>query len=126
MYELEEDSTAINVSAEDARTLIQGDMNALAGIVAPEDATAVFPELYLQIWSLICMSLLKERDFSKFAIALPRGHAKTFVVKLLALWAILFTKKRFILCIGASTERAKSMISDICDFLDNDTVKLLF
>jgi hypothetical protein len=111
---------------EEIIEVIRNDMDAFGATAAPEDCSYAFPELYKQMWHMLLPVLQLTRDFGKYAIGLPRGHAKTFVLKLLILWIILFTQKRFILVICASEGLAKNIVADIADMLDSPNIQALF
>ena len=82
---------------EEVYQLAKTDMDFFAGLALPEVYKYAFPDLYLQLWNLVTSTFYKKRDFSRYALGLPRGFAKTLVVKLLILYSILYTPKRFIL-----------------------------
>src|SRR5690606_7938634 len=113
--------------ADQVKDYCREDLNFFAGVAAPEDATLEFPNFYIWLWSQL-ISLLSEDsvDFSKYAIGLPRGHGKTFLVKLLIVYAVLFTKKRYILVVGANSAKAEAIIDDIKDFLDSYNIQSVF
>ncbi len=98
------------------------DMDFFGGLILPEVVTMLFPDFYCWLWTTLTAVLDRTRDFSKYAIGLPRGHAKTMVVKLLIVYAILFTKKKYILVIGANIAKAKAIVADVCDMLDSYNV----
>ena len=113
-------------SSEEIKAACEHDMDFFAGFVLPEVATMAFPNFYVWLWDTLCEVLHRTRDFSKFAIGLPRGHGKTMVVKLLIIFAILFTKKRYILVIGANLSKAKAIIADVSDMLDSYNINSVF
>lgn len=92
----------------------------------PEDITLEFPPIFKQLWSMLTGALQRERDFSKYAVGLPRGHGKTIVLKLLILWAILYSNRKFILVVGAIKELAENIIADVVDMLDSENVRTVF
>ncbi len=58
-----------------------------------------------------------------FAIAMPRGTGKTTLIEAAALWALLNGHRRYICLIGATSERARSMLDSIKTELEcNDTI----
>ena len=116
----------LTASREGIQQVMRADMDTFGSVCAPEDCLFAFPELYKQFWQMVQPALLTPRDFSKFAIGLPRGHAKTFVLKLLILWIIFFTNKKFILVICASEALAKNIIADIADMLDSPNIQKVF
>lgn len=113
-------------NSEEIKAAAKEDMDWFGAIALPDVITLAFPAFYVALWRIVVSSFDKVRDFSKFALGFPRGHGKTMVVKLLILYAILFTKKRYILVIGANKDKAEAIISDVCDMLDSDNIRQLF
>ena len=114
------------VEVEKAFNLAKQDMNFLAGLAMPDVMEFPYPPTYLAIWEWVTRHFHKVRDFSKLALGMPRGFAKTTVVKLLILYAILFTQKRFILIISNTEQHAKNIIADVVTFLDEPNIKKIF
>ena len=72
------------------------DLNFLAPMAMPDTFEEDFPPVHLLIWQMLTAELVKEeRGFPKIALGIPRGHAKTTLVKLAVLYAILFTKRKW-------------------------------
>lgn len=106
--------------------LAKTDMDFFAGLALPDVYKYPFPDLYLELWRMVTTTLYKERDFTRFALGLPRGFAKTLVVKLLILYAILYTKRRFILVFCETEEKGKSILADVCDMLSDPNIIAVF
>lgn len=102
------------------------DMDFFAGTILPLDCTLSFPAEYRWIWAQLISLIFLERDFTKLALGLPRGHGKTQVVKLFIVFCILFSPKRYILIIGATLEKAEAILSDVAAMLDSENVQTLF
>lgn len=102
------------------------DMDFFSSVALPETTLYAYPPVFKALWSLCIEKLYQERDFSKVALGLPRGMGKTTVVKLLCLYAILFTNKKFILITCAKASLAENIISGICDMLDSPNIKAVF
>lgn len=111
---------------EEVFKLAKTDMDFFAGLALPAVYKYAFPDLYLQLWALVTSIFYKRRDFSQIALGLPRGFAKTLVVKLLILYAILYTSKRFILVICENEDKAKSILADVEDMLCEDNIRQVF
>lgn len=116
------------IAAGNAETkeAMRTNMDVFGMIAMPDDITLEFPPIFKELWSLLITAMGGLRDFSKFAVGLPRGHGKTLVLKLLVLYAILFTKKKFILVVCASEPMAKNILADIEDLLDSPNIQQLF
>jgi hypothetical protein len=118
--------TDINVSTEEVIEAAKASMDFLAAFAMPTIYKYAFPKVFLAIWQWVLGPIHKVRDFSQLAIGLPRGFGKTFVVKLIVLYAILFTNKKFIIIISEIESKAISIISDISDMLDEPNVRRVF
>lgn len=111
---------------QEVHDLAKQDLDFLAGIALPEIYKYAFPDLYLQAWALLRNLLSLKRDFSQVALGLPRGFAKTLVLKLLILYIILYTDRRFILVICENEDKAKSILADVQDMLDEPNIKAIY
>jgi hypothetical protein len=56
------------------------------------------------------------------ALGLPRGFAKTTLIKLFALYCILFTNRKFLLIVNAVEKLAINSLSDIMDMLNEPNI----
>lgn len=97
-----------------------------AALCLPDVCVALFPPVYNYIVERIKKSVLAERDFSQFAIGLPRGHAKTTFLKIIVVMIILFTKRRFILIVCHTGALAENFISDVAQILDSPNITRVF
>lgn len=102
-------------------------LNILASVVIPEMFTMLFPPILLGFWQELVNSVSDSaKKFVYLGIGIPRGHAKTTVIKLFVIYCILFTKRRFILVVCATDSLAVNIISDIADMLDGMNILRLF
>lgn len=117
---------SLTLTASNIIEVIRTDLDCFAGFVLPDDCTLDFPPEYVWMWSQLTANAVSEREFLKFALGLPRGHGKTQLVKLFMVWCILFSKKRYILIIGATIEKASAILSDVCTILSGENVQTVF
>lgn len=110
----------------EVKSLMRESIDVFGSIVAPDYVIYMFPLFYTFLWGKITAAFHRNRDFSKFAIGLPRGHAKTFVVKLILLYAIMFTNKRYIIVAGANVDKAADIIADVYKMLQHPNILKLF
>lgn len=122
----EEPEQQLLYDTDTIKSLMQQSLDVFGSVVAPDEVSLTFPDFYSWLFLKLVESLLAVRDFSKFAIGLPRGHGKTFVVKLLLVYVILFTRRRYILVIGANSAKAEAIIKDVCSMLRSANVVKLF
>lgn len=113
----------VSVEPDDARKKAQIDFNFLALLAAPEAFVFAFPAFYLACFVLLTAF---KKPYEYFALGIPRGFAKTTFVKILCLWYILFSSKRFILVICASEDKAINIVADIMMMLSGENMRRLF
>lgn len=113
-------------NSDEIKRHAESDMDFFGALVCPDDMTLAFPDFHVAVWQTIIKSLRSAKDFTKYALGFPRGHGKTMVVKLMVVYAILFTQKKYILVIGANSSKAEAIISDVCDMLDSPNIQTLF
>lgn len=106
--------------------LARNDLNMLAGLAISTMFRYLFPREFVAIWQLLLQLVHKTGDFSKVALGIPRGFAKTTVIKLFILYCILFTKKVFILVICSTEAHATNIIADVIDMLNENNIVRLF
>lgn len=111
---------------EQVAELCRLSLNWLAGLAMPLIFKFNYPKILLAAWKLLTEAVLKDHDFSQIALGIPRGHAKTTVIKLLILFCILFTKKKFILVICSTAQLAENLIADVEDMLNEDNIIRVF
>ena len=103
------------------------DLNFLGALALPEVFEFHFPPVLLAAWQLLKQYAVEfSGKFPQVALGIPRGHAKTTLIKLFILYCILFTKKRFILVICSTAPLAENIIADVTDMLDEDNCKSVF
>lgn len=116
----------VSVTLEEAKRSAFLSMDFLGALALPLVVTIQFCAIFKIIWKLLTEALLTERGSQRFAIGLPRGHGKSMVVKLLCLWTILFTKRKFILIVGSTDELAANILADIWDLLQESNICNVF
>lgn len=119
----------VEVQADPAIAYARGkdDFNFFAGLLIPQVMEFDFPPFYLGLFFL-----LKNRSPEKigrilrFALGLPRGHAKTTFIKILIAWLIVYDKISFAVIICANDELAEELISDVNDMLCSENCTLVY
>jgi len=116
----------ISADAASVHDAAQNSLDFLAALAAPAVYRYAFPPIYLSVWEWLKSYVQRPRDFSRLALGLPRGFAKTFVIKLFILYAILFSKKKFILTVCETQTKANNIIADVIDALNEPNIKRVF
>ena len=113
-------------NAQEVHDLARNDMDFLAALAMPTVITFGFPPVFRAVWSWILQHLFQSRVFPRLALGLPRGFGKSTVMKLLVLFIILYTKKKFILIIGETQQKANNIIADVMDMLNEPNIRKVF
>lgn len=119
----------LDISADiaQARERCAVDFNFFAMCMIPEVMEHLFPEFYIGIFNLLRTRSPKQIGrILRFALGLPRGHAKTTFIKLLICWLIVHDKVSFVAVICASDDLAEALVSDIDDMLSSENSEALF
>lgn len=122
----ENEVNAVPVNTAAAIAKAEAELNFLGMICFAEHFVYLFPTMYLAIWDFMKSKVHLVRDFSKLAIGIPRGFAKTALMKLWIIYCVLFTTKKFILVISSNEDHAINIIKDVCDILSSVNITNLF
>lgn len=98
----------------------------LAALAMPTVFQYLFPPVYQSVWQWLLIYIHKTRDFSQLALGLPRGFAKTSLMKIFLLYVILFTSRKFIMVLCENQLKAINVVSDVMDMLSEDNIKKVF
>lgn len=124
-----EQHTQLVLDADELATKIRDDLDFLAVALIPEESTSSYPEFYSEVWKLILYNLhtLGPQETFRFALGLPRGHAKTTFIKLLVCYLIIHDYDiSFIAVVCATEPLAENFVSDINDILSSDLITQLY
>jgi hypothetical protein len=103
------------------------DINFFASLCIPEVCVYELPVFYLG-----CFQLLMQRNpeqvgkLLRFALGLPRGHAKTTFIKILICWMIVYDQAQFVLIVCANADLAQLLLADIHDILSSDNITAVY
>lgn len=116
----------VRVEAADIIEAMRTDADYFAGVVTPEVHTERWSTMHLSIWYMLLAALQSGLRITRHAIGIPRGHAKTQLLKLLIVYIILFTNLKYIMVVCNTTPLARSFIDDVMAMLRSDNIKKLF
>lgn len=105
------------------------DLNFFASFVLPDVVTHSFPIFYEQIFLFLIKSLLElgnESVVMRFALSLPRGHAKTTFMKILVAYAIIHDLISFAMIVCANEARSRDFLSDVNEILLSANIKTVY
>ena len=121
-----DDITQVGASTEEIQKLARTELDFLAALIMPLIFTFPFPPVFKSVWRWLLGYVNQERIFPQLALGLPRGFGKTTLVKIFIIFCILFTRKRFILIISATSKLAENILSDVIDMLEEPNIKGVF
>jgi hypothetical protein len=119
--------TSINVSLEEAYSRGKTDINFFAGLCMPDICVFPLPSFYIAIWQILTNR--SPEDFNKllrFALGLPRGHAKTTFIKILIVWMVVYDKINFALIVCANSDLAELLLADIHAILCSPNITAIY
>jgi len=103
------------------------DLDFLAAMAMPESFRFYFPPTHVTAWQILVEGEANcENKFLQFAIGIPRGHAKTTLIKLFLLRCVLFTKRKFFLIAAATEPHAINIIADVVSMLSQTNIVAAF
>lgn len=117
----------VSASLEEIYMRGRVDINFFASLCIPEVCIFDLPDFYCACFQLLVSR--KETDVGKllrFALGLPRGHAKTTFIKILIVWLIVYDQAKFILIVCANAPLAELLLSDIHDILKSDNIRVVY
>ncbi|HNF41601.1 MAG TPA: hypothetical protein PLS40_11515 [Bacteroidia bacterium] len=116
----------VSANSEEIANAARDSLDFLAALAVPQVYKYAFPDVLLSAWDFLVQQVSRVREFPQLALGIPRGFAKTLVIKLFILYTILFTQKRFILVVCENSNKAKNIIADVADMLSEPNIKAVF
>lgn len=120
------DLQAVGVDPIEAAQQARNDLNFLAALCLQDDFKFPFPPMFLAIWSFLQKKVFLTRDFSQLALGIPRGFAKTTLIKIWIVFCILFTDKKFICVVSHTEDHSQNIIKDATEMLSSNNIRALF
>lgn len=120
-------SLSVATSLTDAYERGRTDINFFAALCMPEVFLFSLPPFYITAWRLIVDEDPSRLDsLFRFALGLPRGHAKTTFIKILICWMIVYDRASFILVVCANSDLAENLLGDIHDILSSPNITAIY
>ena len=117
----------IDTDAKEAYNRGKVDINFFASLVAPSVMLFQFPYFYVGLFSLLVnRDKVQMGKILRFALGLPRGHAKTTFIKIIIAWLIAYDKISFAVIICANQDLANEIISDVSDMMGSSNAELVY
>ena len=118
---------SLSVSLSDAYERGKTDINFFAALCMPEVCIHSLPHFYIAVWQIITNRAPEQMEkLLRFALGLPRGHAKTTFIKILITWLIVYDKYKFILIVCSNADLAELLLADIHDILMSPNITAIY
>lgn len=124
-------TTQVTLTLEELREamLTRRDFNVFCAFAAPQAYRLTYPPVYQALWQELTDSLLAGKAphiHDKYAISGSRGFIKTFLLKMLAVFAFLFTERRSCVVVCSEESKAKDFVDDVWQTLLSDNITAAF
>lgn len=117
----------LNANAREAKERGRIDINFFAALLIPEVMESVFPDFYVGLFRVLTSrDKINVGAILRFALGLPRGHAKTTFIKVIICWLIVYDKISFAVIICANQDLANELLSDVNDMLSHSNAELIY
>lgn len=117
---------SVGVNRDELIEKMRGNLDLFASVCLPDVYKFKFPPLYHAVWQLLTTGGLREAGQEKLALGLPRGFAKTLLLKLFNVWLVLYSTRRFMIVVCNTSTLAENFLADVCSVLSSDNIKTLF
>ncbi len=116
-----------NVRPEEALERGRHDLNFFAGLLIPQVMVSEFPDFYVGLFKILTTRDAKSLGkILRFALGLPRAHAKTTFIKVIICWLIMYDKISFAIILCANQGLADELLSDVNDMLCSENARLIY
>lgn len=116
---------AQELSREQIAILCRDDPSFFGAVAMPETFTSPFPDFYVQVFKLL-ISNIGTVELFRFALGLPRGHAKTTFLKLLVCYCLQYGLTRMVLVMCATDDLAQNFVDDVHEMLGSPNMENVY
>ncbi len=123
------EDTGLFTGSSDRGTLSEAartNLDFLAALILTDIYAYGYPPIFHAMWQLLTVSVVQATGKPKYALGIPRGFSKTVVLKLLTVWIILFSKRRFVLVVCNTAKLAENFLKDVEDMLSSPNITSIF
>lgn len=118
----------VTASVYDVERGMRSSLTYFASVVAPEECTADFSPTHESIWRVLTRAVdTQDAELLQYAIGIPRGHAKTFLLKLLVVYIYLYAPHYgFVLIVCNTTKMARAFCADVMTLMRSKNLQALY
>lgn len=123
----QDDIQQFGISSAEVHDAAKEDLDLLAALIMPLVFKFNFPPVFKEgVWPWLLGFIHETRTFPQLALGLPRGFAKSTLMKIFLLYCILFTNRKFLLIVAATAKLAENILSDVIDMLEEPNIVNVF
>lgn len=117
----------LHVDAADAYERGKTDINFFASLMLPAVMLSALPAFYVAIFRMLTNRTPEQIGrILRFALGLPRGHAKTTFIKILIAWFIAYDKIKFVAIVCATEPLAQELLNDVSNMLGSENAERIY
>lgn len=117
----------VNADTKEIYERARTDINFFAALMLPTVMVSPLPDFYVAIFHILVNRTPEQiGKILRFALGLPRAHAKTTFIKVLIAWLIVYDKYSFIAVICATDDLAQNLIGDISEALGSPNMEEVY
>lgn len=121
------ETTEVGVDAFVAKERGKLDINFFASVLLPTVMLSELPPFYIATFKILVNRNPKDiGKILRFALGLPRGHAKTTFIKIIISWLIAYDVISFPVIVCATDDLAEALMADIAEALASDNMIAIF
>lgn len=103
------------------------DINFFASLMLPMVMISPLPAFYVAIFRMLVNRTPEQMGrILRFALGLPRGHAKTTFIKILIAWFIAYDKIKFAAIVCATEPLAQELLADVSNMLGSENAERIY
>lgn len=116
-----------HVDAGEAYERGKVDINFFAALMLPAVMISPLPAFYVAIFRMLVNRTPEQMGrILRFALGLPRGHAKTTFIKILIAWFIAYDKIKFVAIVCATEPLAEELLADVSNILGSPNAEKIY
>jgi len=126
-YDIPDEVETVNAELLQVYQRGEKDINFFASLCMPTVCSFSLPPFYVAIFALLANRPVEDwGKLMRFALGLPRGHAKTTFIKILICWLVVYDKASFILIVCSNQDLAENLLADIHDILSSPNLTQIY
>lgn len=121
------ETNEVNADVSEAYERGKTDINFFAGLLLPAVMVSALPSFYIATFQILVTRKPEQLNkILRFALGLPRGHAKTTFIKIIIAWLIVYDKVSFSVVVCANDDLAEALIADISEALGSSNCEAVY